>query len=913
MTADVFGQEERPPVETVGRYGQLIYTSFDDGSGTGGGWQVKDQVGDMTVSDVDAMTARIVTKFDVDPPLPQYPTPADIDDRPVRLAYDVIGTGAGVYWHTVAAGTDGSGRPGNVFAHVVFDDAYRAQPALRPIELWGSPDWLRPYGAQEVRAITLHGDHLLRTGGVITVRSVLGFLLNPKIYRLGVFQVLLDAVYDAMAGGRPVVLLTAPGFAVWWIGAVSFFMSPGTSRRFAWTTHDKPDLALADARRGMHLICVPRDYADLPASDWIVIDAEEDPQLGALGGAGHSPARSAFPVQVSPWSLLAQAALENEHTATRVIQLQDDIAREVGDRDLSPVWPLAMASRALRLGDIEQESAQAATDDHPAHLGSSERLRDDIEELYVAGAPQTPEEALLRLTRIRYPGGSQSRAAGRLVVLALRDSEWLGEPGIRLDLVPDCRNVDFEQLHDAVESWLDDSRRVASQITPAESERLVLTVLRVGELLVRVARPGPALDAAVSALSDVIELSGIDFLRDRSRASSFIDSARNISAATFAAVLLPVLASVLREPDAVDLDVWRWMFGNERDLDTREANGPTVFGQTNDSLLSLYITALLEDPDVVDLSERLRSDLAHLGVTSIFAVEASPDEHSAVPVERLLRHYVMTDGQLDRLIARFGGQVTPAMAFQHVFYWPPSEQLDRVLKHVCHYPLRESGPLDDASTLVVAAARVRDAATWTTFEKHWAVNLMDSEVKRLVRELPPEVYEHTDEDLCVPLGALFIAAQSRSRPWAVGDSVLKDRLATRLRSLQPQLIHWIDRLSKQQVIDIGWIAGESMRSRMGPDLAPTALCGQAENESGTSWMDSVIDGQLASGTYRGPSTVDALRDALWDSVKDLSAPTAERFFLEYRSVGKEWLRDRRLLTREPPRSRFSLTHREDNI
>ncbi|PZU02167.1 MAG: hypothetical protein DI630_09305 [Gordonia sp. (in: high G+C Gram-positive bacteria)] len=912
MMADVFGDEEPAVVRAAGRYGQLIYTSFDDGSGSGGGWQVKDQIGDLTRSEVEELTARIVTKFDIDPLLPQYPTPADIESRPARLAYDAVRPGVGAYWHTVDAGTDGSGRPGNVFAHVVFDDAFSAQPALRPIELWDSPDWLRPYGPQNVRAARLPGDHLLRAGGVITVDSTLRFLLDPDVYRLGLYQVLLDAVYDAMTGGRSVVLLTDPADAARWIGAVSYFMSPGTARRFSWSTYDKPDLALADARRGVHLVCVPREYAELHAADWIVIDAEEDPQLGALGGAGHALAKSVFPVAVSPWSLLAQAALVDARTASRVIELQDDIAREVGDRELSPVWPLAIATRTLQLGDIELESAQAATDDYPVHLVGSERLLEIVDDLYVADAPQTPDEALRRLVRIRYSGGSRSRAAERLVILALHDIEWIAAPDVRLDLVPEWQNVDMDRLDDALESWMQALRRSALAPMHSDSEHLVLTVLRAGELLVRLARPGPELDTVLLHLADPIEMAQIDFLRDRARAHSFIATLLNISKPTLAAVLLPVLTSVIRAPDDVDLAVWQWIFGDQKDLDVQGVAESAAFGVPNQELLPLYITALLESPMVVEIPQARRSDLAHLGVTAILALQSSPDDEPVVELERLVRHYTMNVDQLDRLITQSRVPVTPSVAFQHVFYSPPSTALNRVLDYVCHYPLREPAPMDDLSALVVAGARVRAASAWTSFEKHWALTLMESEVKRLIEQLEPAVYAHMDDELSVPLGALFVAAQSRSRQWVAGETIAKLKLAERLQPLQPQLLHWLDRLVEQEVIDIAWVAGESMRSRLGSDLAPTALFGRPDESAGGSWMDSVIRVRLESSTYRGPTSVEGLRDALWISVRDLSAPAAERFFLEYRSTGKEWLRDRGMLAREPQRSRFSLTHREDN-
>ena len=66
------------------RYGQLLYTSFDDGSGVGGGWQVKSESGALSGEERQQLTARVATGFDVGPGLPQFPTPDQIAARPAR-------------------------------------------------------------------------------------------------------------------------------------------------------------------------------------------------------------------------------------------------------------------------------------------------------------------------------------------------------------------------------------------------------------------------------------------------------------------------------------------------------------------------------------------------------------------------------------------------------------------------------------------------------------------------------------------------------------------------------------------------------------------------------------------------------------------------------------------------------------
>lgn len=144
----------------------------------------------------------------------------------------------GLYWHTVPAGADASGRPGNVFAHSMIDRS-SASSIVRPIERWGSPDWLTPYGADEVAASTIDGTEPAPSG-LASRDAVLDFLLEPTTWRIGTFSVLLDAVGRALAGG-PVVVLGCQDTdrAAHWIAAVSHFMSPGTARRFSWSTFDR--------------------------------------------------------------------------------------------------------------------------------------------------------------------------------------------------------------------------------------------------------------------------------------------------------------------------------------------------------------------------------------------------------------------------------------------------------------------------------------------------------------------------------------------------------------------------------------------------------------------------------------------------------------------------------------------------
>ena len=75
----------------------------------------------MSAGEAQTLVAGVRTAFDAVDPLPAYPTPEQLERGPRRLAYRRIDAARAGYWHTVPAGSDSTGRPGNVFAHAVLD------------------------------------------------------------------------------------------------------------------------------------------------------------------------------------------------------------------------------------------------------------------------------------------------------------------------------------------------------------------------------------------------------------------------------------------------------------------------------------------------------------------------------------------------------------------------------------------------------------------------------------------------------------------------------------------------------------------------------------------------------------------------------------------------------------------------
>jgi hypothetical protein len=179
--------------------------------------------------------------FDPVDPLPTYPTPEQLERGPRRLAYRHIGARRAGYWHTVPAGPDSTGRPGNVFAHAVLDRNADAAPLHRPIQWWRSPLWVCPYGAAAVAQAVLP-ERAPEPAAAVTKDSVVAFALDTSTWRLATLFGLLDAVAAALGGGAPVVLgVDTVDAAAQWIGLVSFLMSPGTAARLNFSTLDRAD------------------------------------------------------------------------------------------------------------------------------------------------------------------------------------------------------------------------------------------------------------------------------------------------------------------------------------------------------------------------------------------------------------------------------------------------------------------------------------------------------------------------------------------------------------------------------------------------------------------------------------------------------------------------------------------------
>ncbi|MBL8930161.1 MAG: hypothetical protein JNL54_08575, partial [Kineosporiaceae bacterium] len=291
-----------PPVVLARpRFAQLTYTAFAvtgsvRGAGSGG-WQVKQESGEPDAREREVMSREVVTGLRLVTPPPRFPSRDEIESLPRRLAFRRTPVGD-VWCHAVPAGNDVTGRPNNVFSHVLLDRSSvrpndgpdtagaagsAASPAAtsdeRAIQLWRGERWLTPYGADEVQEAVLAEEP--RPGEWFSLRALAEFLFDLEAGRFSVMGLLLDAVAAALAGGPPVVLAApTPDEGAWWIALVQRLTSPTVAGRVSFSTFDRLD-AVSTGGTDRLLTVVPDtdvETTSLGARPLVLIDHRDDPQ-----------------------------------------------------------------------------------------------------------------------------------------------------------------------------------------------------------------------------------------------------------------------------------------------------------------------------------------------------------------------------------------------------------------------------------------------------------------------------------------------------------------------------------------------------------------------------------------------------------------------------------------------------------
>lgn len=402
------------------RYGQLAYTSFD-AVGTVGGWQVKETSGGLTPAETQALIAGVRTVFRPVGEMPDFPTPEQLEHGPRRLAYRHLGDGAG-YWHTFPAGSDSTGRPGNVFAHALLDRAPDTHPRYRAIQRWRSAHWLQPFGAAAVARAALPGT-LPELGSAVTKDSVVAFALDAVTWRLATLFALLDAVAAALAGGPPVVLgVRSPDAAAQWIGLVSFLMSPGSAAALSFSTFDRAEQVAP--HNGQVLSAVPVEDLAAVEPGMVVISESETVSLGELGGDPHRTA-GGHRIEVTRWSVMAQVVLLDVASARRVLDDIDTLSSQVRDDGLHPAWPMAMAVAGHpEFADAQVEAHEVIAAHSPSGALVGSEAAHIIADVLSAAIGATTADAWRVVHELR-DGAGAALADATYYSRAIADDAWM--------------------------------------------------------------------------------------------------------------------------------------------------------------------------------------------------------------------------------------------------------------------------------------------------------------------------------------------------------------------------------------------------------------------------------------------------------------------------------------------------------
>ncbi|WP_135451351.1 hypothetical protein [Mycobacterium sp. DL99] len=457
------------------RYGQLAYTSYD-AVGAAGGWQVKQRTGALTSDEIAALIAGVRTVFRPVEALPPYPTAEQLEQRPRRLAFGRPDNDTAGYWHTVPAGTDSTGRPGNVFAHVVLDRMPFRAPHVRPIELWQSGGWVCPFGAAAVARAEI-GDTPPAAGSVVTRDSVVAFALDARTWRLATLFVLLDAVAAALDGGAPVVLGTqSPDSAAQWIGVVSFLMSAGTAARLTFSTFDRADQVTLALQSGQLLTAVPIVDLDAIPAGVTVISEIEEVWLGELDGAPHRTA-GGHAVEATAWSAMAQVALLDPHSARRLLDDIDRVAAQVVDQGLHPAWPMAMAiAGSPEFADAEEEAHEVIAGHSPLDVPAGSTAAATIFGVFSSVVGASTADAWRAVQEL--PDGPAAQFADATYLSrAIADDTWLAQIG-PIPLGP--RSFHGRPIPGQVKDAIGPALTAAREQGPERELRVVDLLLRAG-------------------------------------------------------------------------------------------------------------------------------------------------------------------------------------------------------------------------------------------------------------------------------------------------------------------------------------------------------------------------------------------------------------------------------------------------
>lgn len=285
---------------------ELTYGSADGISGRQAqGWGVLRRAGDLDPAVEESLLQGVSVSLPTT--MPKFPSAADLARRPVRLRYAVGRDQAvGLWWRSVEAGLDHTQRPGNVFTHAVASPV----PAdTRPADFALSPQWLSPFGADQVRDATPSGDFTLPSDPAAHgIAAVLRWLHSSRGVAVPAVSWLLDTAIQALMARTPVVLLGVSSEDAWgWIALITWLLPSSVGTRIGFSTGEDPASLGKALELGALLAAVPGADPLPPRRDRV---CELDPQWQVDAEAALTSGSWALPngtrVPVTAWATVGR-------------------------------------------------------------------------------------------------------------------------------------------------------------------------------------------------------------------------------------------------------------------------------------------------------------------------------------------------------------------------------------------------------------------------------------------------------------------------------------------------------------------------------------------------------------------------------------------------------------------------------